>query len=66
MPNIELRQVAKRFAPQAAADGIALAAEQGEMLTLLCPSGCGKTTTLRVIAGLEEPDEGTIWAVLYR
>ena len=32
----------------------------GEVVTLLGPSGCGKTTTLRAVAGLEEPDEGRI------
>lgn len=40
--------------------GIDLAIEPGEFFTLLGPSGCGKTTTLRCIAGLEEPDSGRI------
>src|SRR5690348_6065583 len=62
MPDIELRRVLKRFGSQTAVNGIDLAAEQGEMLTLLGPSGCGKTTTLRMVAGLEDPDEGTIRA----
>ena len=62
MPDIELRRVLKRFGAQTAVNGIDLAAEQGEMLTLLGPSGCGKTTTLRMVAGLEDPDEGTIRA----
>jgi ABC-type Fe3+/spermidine/putrescine transport system ATPase subunit len=54
MPDIELRHVLKRFGTQIAVNGIDLAAEHGEMLTLLGPSGCGKTTTLRMIAGLED------------
>ncbi len=62
MPDIELRQVVKRFGPQVAVNAIDLSADHGEMLTLLGPSGCGKTTTLRMIAGLEDPDEGTIRA----
>ena len=62
MPDIELRGLLKRFGTQIAVNGINLAAEHGEMLTLLGPSGCGKTTTLRMIAGLEDPDEGTIRA----
>jgi iron(III) transport system ATP-binding protein len=43
-----------------AVDGITFSVEQGEFFTLLGPSGCGKTTTLRSIAGLEEPDSGSI------
>lgn len=62
MPDIELRQLTKRFGTHVAVDAIDLSAEHGEMLTLLGPSGCGKTTTLRMIAGLEDPDEGTIRA----
>ena len=34
--------------------------KQGEFITLLGSSGCGKTTTLRIIAGLEQPDEGQV------
>ena len=40
--------------------GIDLEIEAGEFFTLLGPSGSGKTTTLRMIAGFEEPDEGTV------
>ena len=39
-------------------DGINLSVEQGEFVCLLGPSGCGKTTTLRSVAGLEEPSSG--------
>ncbi|MCH8096992.1 MAG: ABC transporter ATP-binding protein [Proteobacteria bacterium] len=60
MPDIQLRNLTKRFGSLTAVDGIDLNAEHGEMLTLLGPSGCGKTTTLRMVAGLETPDEGTI------
>ena len=34
---------------------------KGEFITLLGSSGCGKTTTLRIIAGLEQPDAGSVW-----
>ena len=44
----------------AAARDVSLNIEQGQFYTLLGPSGCGKTTTLRCVAGLEEPDEGEI------
>ncbi len=44
----------------AAAQDVSLHIEQGQFYTLLGPSGCGKTTTLRCVAGLEEPDQGEI------
>jgi len=41
--------------------GINLDVAKGQFYTLLGPSGCGKTTTLRCVAGLEQPDSGEIW-----
>ena len=43
-----------------AIDDVTLSVGPGEFLVLLGPSGCGKTTLLRSIAGLEQPDAGTI------
>ena len=43
-----------------AVNGVNLDIDRGKVLTLLGPSGCGKTTTLRSIAGLEDPDSGQI------
>ncbi len=43
-----------------AVDGLSLTVEEGQLVTLLGSSGCGKTTTLRCLAGLEEPDAGEI------
>src|SRR6266571_6711068 len=43
-----------------AVDAIDFEVGAGEMVTLLSPSGCGKTTTLRCVAGLERPDGGRI------
>ena len=57
---LEFRAVVKRFQSVNAVDGISFSLQAGEIFTLLGPSGCGKTTTLRLAAGLEEPDGGEI------
>ena len=57
---LSLDGVVKRFGEETAVEGVDLDVREGELLTLLGPSGCGKTTTLRTIAGLEEPTEGTV------
>ena len=58
---LRLNQITKRHGTHLAVDHLSLEAAEGEFLVVLGPSGCGKTTTLRRIAGLEEPDEGEIW-----
>jgi iron(III) transport system ATP-binding protein len=58
--RIEITNLTVRYGDVVAVDGVSLTVEQGEHVTLLGPSGCGKTTTLRAIAGLEEPSGGTI------
>jgi putative spermidine/putrescine transport system ATP-binding protein len=55
-----LANLTKRYGEVRAVAGIDLEIERGEFFTLLGPSGSGKTTTLRMIAGFEEPSEGTI------
>ncbi len=57
---LEFREVSKRFGSVPAVDRVNFSIEAGEIFTLLGPSGCGKTTTLRLAAGLEEPDDGEI------
>jgi multiple sugar transport system ATP-binding protein len=60
MANVALRHVSKRFGPVEAIRDLSLAINNGEFVVLLGPSGAGKTTTLRLISGLERPDRGTI------
>jgi putative spermidine/putrescine transport system ATP-binding protein len=59
-PDVRLVGVRKRYGDLAAVDGVDLDVASGEFFTLLGPSGSGKTTTLRLIAGFEQPDEGRI------
>jgi putative spermidine/putrescine transport system ATP-binding protein len=58
---IQLRHVAKRYGEARALDDINLTVRRGEFLTLLGPSGSGKTTLLNVVAGFEDPDNGSVW-----
>lgn len=57
---LELRGIKKSFGTTDVLNGINLSIEKGEFITFLGASGCGKTTTLRIIAGLERPDEGQV------
>ena len=57
---LQLRQIWKSFDNTEVLKGIDLEVAQGEFITLLGASGCGKTTTLRIIAGLELPDAGQV------
>jgi sulfate transport system ATP-binding protein len=58
--SIELNGIVKRFGSFVAVDHVDLHVETGELLALLGPSGSGKTSLLRMIAGLEAPDEGSV------
>ncbi|WP_281353017.1 ATP-binding cassette domain-containing protein [Allomesorhizobium camelthorni] len=59
--SLELRSLRKSYAGGAVVDNVSLSVRSGEFLTLLGPSGSGKTTTLMMIAGLVEPDSGSIY-----
>lgn len=59
---LELKDIRKSFEKETdVLKGISLAIGKGEFITLLGSSGCGKTTTLRIIAGLEMPDGGQVF-----
>ena len=60
MASIEIRNVSKQYAGRTILSGLSLALNDGECFTLLGPSGCGKTVLLRLIAGFEAPDSGSI------
>lgn len=61
MSSLELRNVNKRFGTVKALDNLSITANEGEFLVLLGPTGAGKTTTLRCVAGLEKLNSGEIY-----
>jgi ABC-type sulfate/molybdate transport systems ATPase subunit len=58
--SIRIQNVSKSFGAFKALDDVSLDIESGELIALLSPSGMGKTTLLRIIAGLEWPDSGQV------
>ncbi|MEU6073207.1 ABC transporter ATP-binding protein [Micromonospora sp. NPDC047074] len=58
--DLRLANLTKRFGAVIAVDDLNLTVPQGSFFALLGASGCGKTTTLRMIAGLEEPTAGQV------
>ena len=60
MADVDLRGVTKRFGDTLALDDVWLEVRDGSFVVLLGPTGAGKTTTLRMIAGLDSPDSGIV------
>ena len=60
MSAVEVRGLAKRFGRTTAVDHVDLTVGDGEIVALVGPSGCGKSTLLMLVAGLLEPDAGTV------
>ena len=58
---LSVRGISKRFGSHQALDGVSLEVPPRACVVVLGASGCGKTTLLRVIAGLTTPDSGEIW-----
>ena len=59
--EVRLEGLVKAYGQVRAADGVSLTVTGGEFVTLLGPSGSGKTTTLMIVAGFVEPDEGNVF-----
>lgn len=58
--DIEFVDVSKRFGDVIAVDDVSLSVERGAFFFFLEPSGCGKTTSLRMIAGFDQPTKGDV------
>lgn len=61
MELIRLEHVTKSFGTQKVLDDLSFTVNEGEFLTVIGRSGCGKTTMLRMINGLQKPDEGSVY-----
>ena len=62
MEMVRLEHVTKSFGRYKALDDVSIVVEEGEFLTVIGRSGCGKTTMLRMINGLQKPDSGKVYA----
>jgi multiple sugar transport system ATP-binding protein len=60
MADVSLNGVTKRFGETLAVDDLSIEIDDGSFVVLLGPTGAGKTTTLRLVAGLEAPDNGSV------
>ena len=63
--SVEVKYVVKKFGSFTALDNVSLKVDSGELIALLGPSGYGKTTLLRTIAGLEFPDNANAQVLFY-
>ncbi|MEL7274172.1 MAG: ABC transporter ATP-binding protein [Pseudomonadota bacterium] len=61
MAEVTLKNLSKSFGDDVAVEDISMTVPDGAFVVLLGPTGTGKTTTLRLISGLEKPDRGEVW-----
>lgn len=61
MAEVILENVSKAFAGRTALDGVSMTIPSGSFVVLLGPTGAGKTTTLRMVSGLDKPDSGDVY-----
>ncbi len=59
--RIEVRNLCKAFSGVAVVRDVSFAVAEGQLVALLGPSGGGKSTILRIVSGLEDPDSGEVW-----
>ena len=59
-PAVQVENLRVEYGSTTALDGVDVTVEEGQFFTLVGPSGCGKTTTLRCLAGFEEPTAGSV------
>ena len=59
-PTIDIRGIVRRHGAVAAVDRVSFQVRRGEFFSILGPSGAGKTSVLRMLAGFEHPDEGEV------
>ena len=61
MVNLQLKEISMRYEKKYILDNLDLDVQHGELLVLLGESGCGKTTLLKIIAGIIEPENGKLF-----
>src|SRR3989442_11957231 len=61
MPRVTIKGLTKRYGDVAGVEGLNLEVQPSELVSLLGPAGCGKTATLRLVAGFLRPEAGEIW-----
>jgi len=61
MAEVELKGISKSFGEDVALDNVTMTVPDGSFVVLLGPTGAGKTTTLRMVSGLDKPDEGSVF-----